>query len=80
MGERGPELFCPGQSGTVISHEASRAAIAGGNTYIIDNRGTDPVLAERRTKAGILAAHASAVGMSVQVAHDRARRLAPSMA
>jgi hypothetical protein len=77
VGERGPETFYPMTSGTVLDHESARRAFGGaggGNTYIMDNRGTDPVMAEQRTNSGIMAAHSSAVGLSVQVNHDRTWR------
>lgn len=37
VGERGPELFTPGQSGTIISNSALRGAQAGGGQTVVQN-------------------------------------------
>jgi len=42
VGERGPELFVPHQSGTILTHDASRRILesgggAGGDTYNVQN-------------------------------------------
>jgi hypothetical protein len=75
VGERGREVFSYGAPGEEAGH---RAAAAGGgvtNVYNIDNRGTDAAAAEQRTKAGIIAAHQSAVVTASHVMQERAARL-----
>lgn len=48
VGERGPEIFIPGASGTVMNNSASKAS-GGGMTFVvnIDARGADPGLIAR---------------------------------
>jgi hypothetical protein len=83
VGERGPEPFFPGQSGAILSHEASERMFSetgGTHFYTIDARGTDPVLTGARVEAAIRAAHNSAVGMSIRASRDRVRRNPPGRA
>lgn len=49
VGERGPELFTPGSSGTVTNNARFRemSAAPAGNTYIIDARGADQAAVAR---------------------------------
>lgn len=51
VGERGPELFTPGTSGTIIPNGDLAAASAGGNTYVIDARGADAGAVSRIERA-----------------------------
>ena len=72
VGERGPEIWTPPSSGSIIPNNK-----LGGSTayYTIDARGTDPVLTEQRTRAAILAAHNSAVTTAFQVTNEHVKRV-----
>jgi hypothetical protein len=76
VGERGPEPFFPGVSGTVLSNAAMRRAGLGGDNhyYNIDARGSDPHLVEQHVIAAIKAVHGQAVTTSLRASHDMARR------
>ncbi len=47
VGENGPELFTPSQAGRIIPNHAVGASGGGGNTYVIDARGTDESVVSR---------------------------------
>jgi hypothetical protein len=77
VGEDGPEILL-GASGRIASNSESRGMLGGGRSnhfYSIDARGTDPVLTEQRTRAGIMAAHTSAVATGVRVQAERLKRM-----
>lgn len=76
VGEKGPELFVPGQSGSIMSSAMSSRAIRGqGALYVIDARGTDPAAVDRNVRAALAAVHGSAVSTSLQAQQDRTRRV-----
>jgi hypothetical protein len=80
VGEQGPELFHSGGGGTIVpNHKLGDVASSSGPSqsvsYSIDARGTDPVQAEMRVKAAIVAAHGSAIRQATkQVREDSLRR------
>jgi hypothetical protein len=78
VGERGPEPFFPGVSGTMLSNGAARSLGGNFHQYIIDARGADAGVVQR-VEAALDAYHRSAVANSVRAMNDRTRRV-PSMA
>jgi len=76
VGESGPEIL-RGASGRISSNAQSKRMLGGSASshhYVIDARGTDPVLTEQRTKAAIIAAHNSAIGTGFQVGQEHLKR------
>ncbi len=51
VGENGPELFTASQAGRIIPNHSLGGASGGGNTYIIDARGTDESVVARLSAA-----------------------------
>lgn len=47
VGERGREMFVPSVPGTIVTAEKTEQVMGGGNTYIIDARGTDESVVQR---------------------------------
>ena len=79
VGERGPELYTPRETGMITPADASRRLLTGGESpsvhyYTIDARGTDPALTEQRTRTAIIAAHNSAIMTSTQVQQEKTAR------
>jgi hypothetical protein len=67
VGERGPEKFIPAVPGRVVPNGASGGGGAVNYTIVQDNRGTDPVLTEQRTRQGLIAAHNASVSNALAV-------------
>jgi hypothetical protein len=75
VGERGPELFMPGRSGTVIPTQNMRGGAGGGVTINVDARGsTDPEAVRRQVQQGILEAAPSIVAAAEQRTISTLRR------
>lgn len=72
VGELGPETFVPSVPGTVVPH--GQGGFGGGNTWIIDAKGTDPSLTRENFQRALQATHAQAVSDSARISADRARR------
>lgn len=70
VGEQGPELFSPGNSGSIIPNSAmaSVSRASGGNTYI-DARGADAGV-EARVMRAIAKSQKQASGQSLVSVHD----------
>ena len=71
VGERGPELFSPGTSGSITPNKAL------GSTHIyysIDARGADPAAMEQRFRTALATVHNSAVLNAQQVNIERTKR------
>lgn len=66
IGENGPELWRPDQSGVIIPNANARAAGGGGNTIMIDARGAQIGVAEQIT-AALQRAAPQIVGASVNI-------------
>lgn len=77
VGDNGPEILMRA-SGSIMSNTATNRMLSGSVgpsfTYSIDARGTDPVLTEQRTRAGIIAAHNSSVVTSLQLQKEQLKR------
>lgn len=76
VGERGPELFVPGKSGTIIpTQNTPNAQQSGGVTINVDARGsTDPEAVRRQVQQGILEAAPSIVAAAEQRTISTLRR------
>jgi phage-related minor tail protein len=76
VGERGPELFMPGKSGTVIpTQNTPQGGTGGGMTINVDARGsTDPEAVKRQVQQGILEAAPSIVAAAEQRTISTLRR------
>jgi hypothetical protein len=73
IGERGPELFRPGASGSIVPNHM----LGGSNsTYHIDARGTDPAMTQVAVQRAMVATHAQAVRDAGRAMADRQRRTA----
>lgn len=73
VGEQGPEIFTPQRSGTIIPNHAL-AGGRGGNTYIIDARGTDESVVMRLQSALVALAGPGVVERRALTAVGDARR------
>jgi hypothetical protein len=77
VGERGPELFMPGKSGTVIPTQNTRGMGGGGSTInvSVDARGaTSPEMVRQQVQQGILEAAPSIVAAAEQRTISTLRR------
>jgi hypothetical protein len=76
VGERGPELFVPGKSGTVIPTQNSRGGGGGATINVsVDARGsTDPEAVRQQVERGILEAAPSIVAAAEQRTISTLRR------
>lgn len=76
VGERGPELFMPSKSGTVIpTQNTPQGGAGGGMTINVDARGsTDPEAVKRQVQQGILEAAPSIVAAAEQRTISTLRR------
>jgi tRNA splicing endonuclease len=77
VGEKGPELFMPGKSGTVIPTQNTRGMGAGGSVInvSVDARGsTDPEAVRQQVERGILEAAPSIVAAAEQRTISTLRR------
>jgi hypothetical protein len=76
VGERGPELFMPGRSGTIIPTQNSRTAGGGSTINVsVDARGaTSPEMVRQQVQQGILEAAPSIVAAAEQRTISTLRR------
>lgn len=71
VGERGPELFVPDVSGSIVPNGKSLGGVV--NNYTIDARGADPGV-ERRIVRALKAVHGSAIQTAQMAMQDRMLR------
>ncbi|MBZ5621455.1 MAG: hypothetical protein LAQ69_22425 [Acidobacteriia bacterium] len=78
-GEKGPEPIFATSHASVMSAALAKRYFGGGGgpmiSYMVDARGTDPVLSDMNTRRALHAVHGSAVATGVLANHDRQRRV-----
>lgn len=76
VGERGPEPFFPGVSGTIATNAAMQRSMSGpsGAYYHVDARGTDPALTGMNVQRALAQVHGKAVADAARTMAEQQKR------
>ena len=74
VGERGPELWVPRSSGTIVPNHALAGAGGGGASYYIDARGANATDVEMRVQRALVQVHGEAVRNAVAMQQEARMR------